>query len=641
MPLVGDNVTASDNPKGLRVFGIPHFADHETFFPLKGYVLIAALLLAPGKSLGRQAAACLLWENADQKRALANLRQLLLRLHQFSGEAALVVASGTSLSAGPVAFRSDLSRFLEAIAARDVETRLQAILEFRGDLLTGCEGEEQLHLWLLSERARLKGVFFSSMASLLDDMTRFGGQKSGEIAALADCAFAVEPDREETYRLFMLAYSRQGDQPGFERVSENLTRMLRNEARSPEPATLALKRRIRADFVDYEPEPVSKPRPEKPRVAFALPSGFDRAPAPELVQSFVEDVAYSLVRYRTFTILAPQSTYVVTSPDGNKPLSALRPDYVVRTTVFNDLRASVSLIAEQSGEIVWSLELSLDQFDMPAAARMLSRQVAAGLAENLEQRQLASSRKHDASAYFHLLSGQQLLRGKCDLPILRRARSEFRKAMELDPGMAVARGRIAQTLQLEWLMLGGTDPHLLYRAKAEAEASVAIDPASGIGQWMGAVIALHQRDFDASAEQFLEAEALAPNSADLLLQHADALAHFGQNDPAWERFQRALDLNPFAPDIYWWAGASIALKREDYTTAVELCSRMENDEPALRVLTVSHALSGDLVTARQYGRRLKENHPGMTARQISLLSPDRNPEVNEKLFHAYQLAGIK
>jgi Tfp pilus assembly protein PilF len=278
---------------------------------------------------------------------------------------------------------------------------------------------------------------------------------------------------------------------------------------------------------------------------------------------------------------------------------------------------------------------------MPAAFRMLSRQVAAGLAENLEQRQLASSRKDDPSAYFHLLSGQQLLRGKCDLPILRRARSEFRKAMELDHGMAVARGRIAQTLQLEWLMLGGTDPHLLYRAKAEAEASVAIDPASGIGHWMGAVIALHQRDFDASAEQFLEAEALAPNSADLLLQHADALAHFGQNDPAWERFKRALDLNPFAPYIYWWAGASIALKREDYTTALELCSRMENDEPALRVLTVSHALNGDLVTARQYGRRLKENHPGMTARQISLLSPDRNPEVNEKLLHAYQLAGIK
>ena len=44
----------------------------------------------------------------------------------------------------------------------------------------------------------------------------------------------------------------------------------------------------------------------------------------------------------------------------------------------------------------------------------------------------------------------------------------FRKAVDIDHGMAVARARVAQSLQLEWLMLGGNDPHLLHRAKAEA-----------------------------------------------------------------------------------------------------------------------------------------------------------------------------
>jgi Tfp pilus assembly protein PilF len=189
-------------------------------------------------------------------------------------------------------------------------------------------------------------------------------------------------------------------------------------------------------------------------------------------------------------------------------------------------------------------------------------------------------------------------------------------------------------------MLGGSDPHLLHRAKAEAEASVEIDAASGIGQWMSAVVALYQRDFDTSAEQFMEAEALAPNSADLLLQHADALAHFGQTDQAWDRFQRAIDLNPFAPDIYWWAGASIAYKREEYQTAIDLCANMRNDESTLRLLTVCHALLGNAEDAAEYARRLQEIYPGMTARQFSLVSPNKDPRVNEKLFEAFRLAGI-
>ncbi len=100
---------------------------------------------------------------------------------------------------------------------------------------------------------------------------------------------------------------------------------------------------------------------------------------------------------------------------------------------------------------------------------------------------------------------------------------------------------------------------------------------------MSAVIALYQRDFDLSAQLFLEAEAFAPNSADFLIQHADALGHFGEIDLAWEKFNQAIDHNPLAPDIYWWAGATIALKRAEYSTAVQLCARMDNEEPALRV----------------------------------------------------------
>lgn len=628
----------------IRLMGAPHWPSGGAFFPAKGYILVAALLLAPGQMLTRQVAASLLWEDVEQKRALGNLRQLLSRMQDFAGpEDALILIGTGGLSAGPRALRSDLWHFLQAMRADTVEARSAGLLLMSGELLQGCEtGGEQLYLWLLAERIRLKDLFFATLSPVLEDMTRFGGRKSDQIAGLAGYALALEPEREETYRQLMTAYARAGDISASDQLYDGLTRMLRAEARPPEPETLALRRRIKAYVAsnDDQVRAPQKQRDEKPRVAFMLPMTVEEKPSSPIIRAFIEDVANSLARYRTFAVLAPHSSYVASEGTSGKEKS-LRADYRVRTTVLTEHRASVALVDIETAEILWSLEVVLNERHLTEAFNVLSKQVAAALAEQMERRHVDAGRRQDANAYVHLLTGQQLIRGKCDLPLLRRARAEFRKAIDIDAGMALARARIAQTLQLEWLMLGGGDPHLLHRAKAEAEASVEIDVSLSTGHWMAAVIALYQRDFDASADRFLEAEALAPNSADLLLQHADALAHFGQAEHAWQRFQQAIDLNPLAPDIYWWAGASIAFKREDYAGAVALCRRMEDDEPALRVLTASLAMNGDIESARDAAQRLQENYPGMTARQICGLSPDREPEAHERFHDALKMAGLK
>ncbi|WP_377297020.1 BTAD domain-containing putative transcriptional regulator [Rhizobium sp. SGZ-381] len=631
----------------IRLFGTPRCeTEGQAFFPAKGFVLVAALLLSPGFFLTRQAAAALLWEEADQKRALGNLRQLLSRLQPLAtADGAFVTGTPTGLSAGVLAQKSDLAFFLSALRSEDVGLRLQALCSVDGELLAGLEeNQEQFYLWLVSERQRLKDLFFSALGPTLEDLTRFGGAKTTDIAALADVALRLEPEREETFRALMAAYARAGDIAASDRIFQMLTRQLQLEGRNPEPATLALQRRNRsyaAPAAEEKPAAAPEKAVRKPRVAFLPPVTLQAGTASfPIAHAFVEDVANSLVRYRTFTVLAPHSSFASAEDASGRLYQSLRADYRVRSTLIEPTRLSISLIEEETAEVVWALEVALDAEQVHAAFRLLSKQIAAALAEQIERLQVDPFRPHDANAYQRLLAGQHLLRGKCDLPSLRRARAEFRRAVELDGRMATARARIAQTLQLEWLMLGGGDPHLLHRAKAEAEASLDIDPASGMGHWMCAVVALYRRDFDTSAQRFFEAEALAPNSADLLLQHADALAHFGQPDAAWPRFQQAIDLNPIAPDIYWWAGASIAFKREAYGEAVQLCRRMENDEPALRVLTASLALNGDLEAARQCGLRLQDMYPGMSARDISGLSPNRDPAINERFYHAFRTAGL-
>src|SRR2546427_707196 len=82
------------------------------------------------------------------------------------------------------------------------------------------------------------------------------------------------------------------------------------------------------------------------------------------------------------------------------------------------------------------------------------------LAHAIERDTIDAARiNHEPSAYRLYLEGQLRLK-QCDLPELRRARSAFRRAADIDRNFALPRAYIAQTLQLEWLILGGTDPGL-------------------------------------------------------------------------------------------------------------------------------------------------------------------------------------
>jgi len=374
----GKCLAATTEKLSIRLFGVPRYdAGNAGFFPAKGFVLVAALLLAPCQSLTRQAAASLLWGNVDQKRALGNLRQLLLRLQQFSGDQEpAIVMLHNELIAGPMARRSDLAQFLAALQSDDVEVRQQGILGMQGELLQDADaGEEDFYLWLLTERSRLKELFFAAVAELIEDLTRFGDRKASLVGAIADCALRLEPDREETYRNIMMAYSRLGDMDASQRIFDRLERMSKAEGRALEPATQALRRRIRSYVADNDVEssPVERPGGSKPRVAFLPPVFVDGNPADPVIRAFIDDVANSLVRYRTFTVLAPQSSFVATG----ERYAALRASYRVQSTVFDGMRVSVALVEEGTAEIIWSLEVFLNERQIHTAFRLLSKQVAA------------------------------------------------------------------------------------------------------------------------------------------------------------------------------------------------------------------------------------------------------------------------
>jgi TolB-like protein len=381
----------------------------------------------------------------------------------------------------------------------------------------------------------------------------------------------------------------------------------------------------------------------KPRVALLSVSDPAGLANRELLAALFEDIANELSRYRTFTVLAPHSAKAVVHRSGvPQDNSVLKADFAISGFVKpgSDVTLAIRMTDCRRESIVWAAEYAAGSNELVRTFRTLSAQIASTLAAELEREMLGSvNLDRDGQAYLHYLQGQNLLKD-CTLPGLRRARRTFRQSARFDPDFALPNGRIAQTYYLEWLIRGGSEPELLLKARQYARKATTLDPGAAIGFWINAIVDLYQRNFDAAAEQFAEAEALSPNSADLLVEHADALGHLGQADLGWRKFERAIELNPLPPDHYWWAGASIAFCQERYETAIELCGRMKNAEPAVRLLAASHALLGQEPEARAYGRRIKEMYPSQPAGEIIKVAPTRVEKVGSQFLKGLRIAGV-
>jgi pentatricopeptide repeat protein len=639
----------------IRLLGMPEMVRPAggVVFPAKGFQLLALLARAPAKHLPRKELAALLWDNDTEAAALSNLRQLLARMRKAAaGHDDLLDADTKTIALGGGAALIDLNLFEIGYRSGSPEQALRGLLLFRGELLEGiAETTDAFSHWLTLERAALRERFFSAASSILIELTRFGRAPEQDLRAVADRMLALDPEREASYRSLIEAYGRNGMYEEAERIHRSLLAMLEREfGVPPQPETAAVLRRVLAGRGYQAPDAVAQKSPAaQPRVAFLspawiIPPGTGEATQTALLHALVEDIANELARYRSFVTLAPHSSFKL-AHDSGMPVdnSVLRADYTVSGFIKPSERDKILVLRMadcRNGEILWAGEFSFRPDDLVRSFRMLSLQVASSVAASVERHLLDVMRRDgNSNAYLHYLDGQDLLKN-CDLPKLRRARRSFQQAVDLNKGMALAHARIAQTLYLEWISLGGGDPELLRRARDVVGHAIEIDPGAGFSHMMSGTVALYQRDFDYSAEKFAEAETLSPNSADLLVQYADALACYGEVDVGWSKFERAIDLNPLAPDHYWWAGASIAFMQSDYARAIDLCRKMESESPVVRLLAASYAHMGDLDMARSYGRQIKELYPDQNAAAAVKVSPFKDDTFSKIFEEGLRLADV-
>ncbi|MEO3973513.1 BTAD domain-containing putative transcriptional regulator [Streptomyces sp. CAU 1734] len=179
-------------------------------------LVLAVLLLAGGRVVGRERLIRALWEDRPPATAVRTVQTYISQLRRLLGpEAVRREGEGYAIPARP----TDLAEFL---ALCDRGKRAEALALWRGEALLGLAGR-----WAAAERARLAGLRQNAVEALveqrLDDGDAAGA--GAELAALC----AEQPLCERLHGLLMRALYAQGRQAGAIAVYTDLRQRLDEE----------------------------------------------------------------------------------------------------------------------------------------------------------------------------------------------------------------------------------------------------------------------------------------------------------------------------------------------------------------------------------------------------------------------------
>jgi serine/threonine protein kinase/tetratricopeptide (TPR) repeat protein len=224
-----------------------------------------------------------------------------------------------------------------------------------------------------------------------------------------------------------------------------------------------------------------------------------------------------------------------------------------------------------------------------------------------EQQQLAAQPTKNVAAYDAYLRGEALFAsGAVDPKSLNAAAVQYKQAVQLEPGFALAWARLSLNRSFLYYNIG-PDPALAREAREAAERALQLSPGLPAGLFaMTGYLRMVEKDFGRALEQSAKGLAVNPNNAELLASAADAEESLGRWDEALAHVRQARSLDPRSARaaasigrlLVWmrrWAQASAA-----YDDALALSPKTAN---YLEMKAMIRLAQGDLASARAVLRR--------------------------------------
>lgn len=623
-------------------------AGEPVALPEKAILAIAYLLTRTPAKIGRADLAAFLWGDDDGGDPLANLRQLLVRTRQKQEATgvALLVSRGQEVFLDQQSLASDIAE-LEAVDHDDPVQTLRIYLAcVTGEFLKGCRtASMNAVLWLEAERNRHLGAFARALETVAGRST--AGEHAALIREAASRLLALDPYNESAYRSLLALHSLTGDDAQARilrlRFQDRLTDELGLVPASPRQG-----REERTDGtvrgIEMRPQ-TGVPTTHLPRLLLVPPETASSQDG-RLASALIDDITISLCRARSVSVIAPHTARRIATTTGDRSDIYLKHDVAYALEARLDARNGgttlVATLADIAGDnLVWAERFDLGGGLLPKIYSDLVQRIVSVTTEQIERhefRKIGLAAPPDA--YQHYLLGQHHLR-RIDLPNLRRARKFFRSAISEAPRLSNALSGLARAEHLEWLVTARGDRELLRSAERHAQAAIDADCANAGGYHQLGVVRLYDGAFDESLSVFCEAEQIAPSHADLVADYADTLVHASEPDRALEKIERAIELNPLCPDVYWWtaAGTNYCLGR--FETALAHIGRMEDQSATTRLAAACWGMLGDLKQARRLVRRTMEIYPDFEVETWLSIMPVKENWQKEQYREGLRKAGFQ
>jgi len=314
--------------------------------------------------------------------------------------------------------------------------------------------------------------------------------------------------------------------------------------------------------------------------------------------------------------------------------------------VGNRVRITAQLVDTISGGHLWAERYDRELTDIFELQDEVTREIVAALFLKLtkgEEDRLARRDTANLAAYDHVLRGMEH-HWRYTRDANAQAQVLFQKAMELDPGYALAYSWLGMTVLHSWTQGWNQDPRALADAYELAQKAIALDDSLAEAHRILGDVYLYRKQHEEAINELKTAIALNPNYADAFAGLGDVLNWAGRAQEAIDLVKTAMRLNPHHHAWYFFILGLSYLSLYRIDDAIEVLRRgliRNPDFLGIRLaLAGLYAEMGDTAKARIEVEEVLRISPNFSLKVVQEMVPTKDAARIERVINPLRKAGL-
>ena len=367
---------------------------------------------------------------------------------------------------------------------------------------------------------------------------------------------------------------------------------------------------------------------EKPSIIVLPFANMSGVPEQEFfADGLTEDILTDLSRFRELFVISRNTSfkYKGQAIDVKKVARDLGVRYVVEGSVRksgNRVRITVQLIEAESDHHIWAERYDRDLEDIFAIQDEVTSAIVATLPGRLEAdaRNRAERKPPANMAAYECVLEAKILHHRSSQDDNARAIGLIRRAIDLDPRYGHAHAWHACILGQQWGYGWCEDRSATEAAIAqELEVALGLDQNDSDVHRILAAVGVIRNDLDKAVFHQQRALTLNPNDDLIVVQQGEILTWLGQAEEGIEWIRKAMRLNPYHPERFWFHLARAQFVARRYAEAIASLRHITAPDSLHHALIAAcHAQLGNTPDAAAHVGEVLKRVPGFTIRDHCL-----------------------